>query len=790
MCCQGCAAVAEMIHESGLSGYYRKRTATPNPVDKTRAAHTSLDANLYDDSLMQSQIVRELGDLACETEFIIHNMHCPACVWLIENKLKRLNNKISANVNYSSHKLTVRWRKSSVKLSDMVSAIESLGYGVSPFDRTAQATAIQNTQRDLLRRLGVAGIFGMQVMTLAVAQYASDWSYIAEQHGELFHRIGLLAILPILIYSAAPIFQGAVRDLRQLSATMDVPIALGLLIAFAASAYAVFTNRGEVYFDSIAMFVFLQLGARYLEHSAHQRMTQTIDRIAFASPITANRLENENDLSSAETVPVARLELGDHLLVRPGETVPADGVIVNGTSNIDESVISGESTPLARSVGDTVIGGSNNLSNTVVIKVIHIGIDSVLANIVRLMNQEAATKPQFVRLTDRIAGSFSLGVLFIAACVAFFWWYADSPLWISFTISVLVVACPCALSLAVPTALAVAVNSLVHQGVLVTRVAGLQALANADVFLFDKTGTLTCGKPELRSVQTFGNHSNSEALQIAAAIARGSEHPIACAIARSCSSNNKLKVLHVINEPGLGIQSMIDGKYYYLGSKRYIESKVSNIGINLIHNQPGLVSYLADEKELIGIFNMEDPLRDNAKQVIKDIISTGAEVALVTGDRENEAKRIAASVGISKVSWECSPQDKLDYIHGYQQQNRCVAVMGDGINDAPVLAAANVSIAPANALQIVKINSDLILLSEQLELVNTARRSADITKRTIRLNALWAISYNLLGISLAAAGYVPPLVAAVGMSLSSLIVVCNSLRIGSSRNTNLNRPKT
>ena len=383
-----------------------------------------------------------------------------------------------------------------------------------------------------------------------------------------------------------------------------------------------------------------------------------------------------------------------------------------------------------------------------------------------------------------------MGVLFIAACVAFFWWLADSSLWISYTISVLVVACPCALSLAVPTALAVAVNSLVNQGVLVTRVAGLQALANADVFLFDKTGTLTCGKPELRSVQTFGNHSHSEAVQIAATIAQGSEHPIACAIARSCSSNNKLKVIHVKNEPGLGIQSMIDGEYYYLGSKRYIESKVSNFGINMTHHQPGLVTYLADEKELIGVFSLEDPLRNNAKQIIKNITTSGAEIALISGDREIEAKRIASKVGISKVMWECSPQDKLNYIHSYQQQNRCVAVMGDGINDAPVLAAANVSIAPANALQIVKINSDLILLSEQLELVNTARRSADITKRTIRLNALWAISYNLFGISLAAAGFVPPLAAAVGMSLSSLIVVCNSLRIGNNRNTDMNRPKT
>ena len=424
MCCQGCAAVAKMIHESGLSSYYSKRTATPNPVDETRAAQTSLDPNLYDDSLMQSQIVRELGDIVCETDFIIHNMHCPACVWLIENKLKHLNREISANVNYSSHKLTVRWHKSNVKLSDIVSTIESLGYGVSPFDRTTQAITIQNTQRDLLRRLGIAGIFGMQVMILAVAQYASDWSYIVEQHRDLFHRIGLLTILPVLIYSAAPIFLGAVRDLRQLSATMDVPIALGLLIAFVASIYAVFTNHGEVYFDSIAMFVFLQLGARYLEHSAHQRMTQTIDRIAVASPITANRLENENDLGSATTVPVASLKLGDHLIVRPGETVPADGVIVNGTSDIDESVISGESTPIGRSVGDTVIGGSSNLSNTVVIKVIHISIDSVLANIIRLMNQEARHKTAictFNRSNCRqlFIGSFvyrRLCCVFLVAC--------------------------------------------------------------------------------------------------------------------------------------------------------------------------------------------------------------------------------------------------------------------------------------------------------------------------------------------------------------------------------------
>ena len=777
MCCEGCAAVATVIHDSGLSGYYRKRTARPKPVNETRALNPPVDSSLFDDTLLQSRFVQELNGSVLEAQFVVQEMHCPACVWLIENRVNGLVGVISATINYSSHKLTVKWDKTQIRLSEIVQTIQKLGYGASPYDRSGRADAIQRLYSDLLRRLGVAGVFGMQVMILAVALYAGAWTTISPQYEELFRRLSLLLILPVLLYAAAPIFRGAVRDLGQMSATMDVPVALGLLIAFLASVYATFSGSGEVYFDSIAMFVFLQLGSRYLEHSAYRRMTDTVDRIAVASPASANRLKSKDDLSSAVVVLAARLKAGDYVLVRPGEVVPADGIIAAGVSEIDESILSGESSALPRCQGETVVGGSYNLTSVLVIEVTHIGVESVLGGIMKLLEDGTGTKPVSVHLTDKIAGAFSFGVVLVAASVAFYWGAQRNPQWIAHTISVLVVACPCALSLAVPTALTAAVNTLVRQGILVSQSAGLLALAKADTFLFDKTGTLTKGHPVLQSVETFGSNMREFTLKIAVALAHASEHPVARALVQSKSSDSAFTAHRPVNVPGGGIRGEVNEIEYFLGSRQFIENEIQQSDIDSGPEQSGLVAYLADEHGVLAKFHFEDAVRENAKETIKELTQIDAQVTLVTGDRESEAKRIASCVGISKVMWGCSPKDKLEIIRGYQKQGRCVAMMGDGINDGPVLAAADVSIAPAGALQAVKISSDVVLLPDRLDILILARKGAEVATRIMRQNAFWAVVYNLAGISLAAAGYVPPIVAAVGMSISSLFVVCNSLRI-------------
>ena len=383
-----------------------------------------------------------------------------------------------------------------------------------------------------------------------------------------------------------------------------------------------------------------------------------------------------------------------------------------------------------------------------------------------------------MRLTDRIAGIFSACVVLLAAIVALFWLLLGSEAWVTHTISVLIVACPCALALAVPTALTTAVNAMARLGILFTRPDAVQALSEADAFLFDKTGTLTEGQAELRTVELPADSSKKAIMNIAGALAQHSRHPVAQGLVRACQSHNFNTAASVLVEPGFGIRGEIDGKTYLLGSEIYLNSRNPDYKIETFGETPGLVAYLANDDSLIAVFRFDDALRDGAKQLVSNLKDKGVRVELVSGDRKEEVQRIASETGIREVNWDCSPQDKLHIIRKYQKQGQRVAMFGDGINDAPTLATANISIAPTNALDAVKTTSDVLLLTNHLQMIAAARETARATVRIMRNNAAWAVSYNLIGIALAAAGYVPPLAAAIGMSFSSLLVVCNSLRIG------------
>lgn len=778
MCCEGCAIVASVIHESGLAEFYNKRTSLPQPVDASRQSNPLALPELFDDEIIQAQFLNEQSDGILEAQFVVDNMHCPACVWLIENQLNQLQGVRAANVNFSLLKLTVQWRKTEIELSQIVGSVQSLGYKVAPYSQSTVSRSINQKYRDLLKRMGVAGAFGMQVMVIAVVLYASAWSGNQLEFESLFHKTSLVLILPVLLYSAAPMFLGALRDLRMRTATMDVPIAFGLSIAFISSAVATFAENGEVYFDSIAMFVFFQLAARVFEHSAYRRMTQKVIALSAISPVYANRLSELNDADSADIIPAVRLKVGDYVQIKPEETIPADGWVVQGNSDVDESFLTGESAALPRGCGDLVIAGSQNLTNELVVEVVRVGSETVLESILQSLEEGVSTKPSPVRLTDRIAGIFSAGVVLLAAIVAVFWLLLGSEAWITHTISVLIVACPCALALAVPTALTTAVNAMAQLGILFTRPDAVQALSEADAFLFDKTGTLTEGQAALRTVELYEDSSKKAIMNIAGSLAQHSRHPIAQGLVRVCESHNFSAATSVEVKPGFGIRGEIDGETYLLGSKIYLKSKNADYKFETVSETPGLVTYLASDDSLIAVFRFDDSLRDGAKRLVSNLKDQGVRVELVSGDRREEVQRIAAETGIREVNWDCSPKDKLQIIREYQKQGQCVAMFGDGINDAPTLAAANVSIAPTNALDVVKTASDVLLLTNHLRMITLARETAQATVRIMRNNATWAVSYNLIGIALAAAGYVPPLAAAIGMSISSLLVVCNSLRIG------------
>ncbi len=775
MCCEGCAAVAAIIHESELEAYYRKRTALPQPVAETEQPFHQSFSEIFDDEIIHEQYV-SADDGLSEANFIVHSMHCPTCVWLIEKRLGALTGVSSAKINFRAQKLRVEWQADQISLSEIVRSVQSLGYGLVPYSGTAFSETVRAQHQDLLKRLGVAGIFGMQIMVVAVALYASAWTSIEAEYEELFRRLSLLFVLPVMFYSAAPIFTGARRDLRQRTATMDVPIALGLLIAFLASVAATLSGAGEVYFDSIAMFVFIQLIARFLEKSAYRRMTDRIIGLSAAAPSYANRLKSPGDSRSFEVIPALRLSAGDCVLIRPGEAVPADGEILSGSTSIDEALLTGESAAVHRATGDSIFGGSINVSNTIAVRVARPSSDSALASIVRLLEESMSEKPPSRRLTDFIAGYFSVAVVLLALCVAAFWYGTDD--WISYPIAVLVVACPCALALAVPTALTAAINCAAKRSILIAHPDAVQALARSSTFLFDKTGTLTESQAQLQHIESLADISPSQALELAASLAHFSNHTISRALVRA-SDMASSDAEEVETEHGNGVHGLVNGRRYFLGSLEFVHSKVP---VELKHDpvmpeRGGLIAYLSDDSSILASFHFDNPLREEAKPLIARLQALPVRIALASGDRQFETEKIASELDITDSHWSCSPENKLDLIRKLQSRGECVAMVGDGVNDAPTLAVANVSITPAPAQQIAKAHADILLLDDRLDLLFSARELAEFTVRIMRSNTVWAIAYNLTGISLAAAGHVPPLAAAIGMSASSILVVGNSLRI-------------
>ena len=777
MCCPGCVAVAEVIHESGLESYYKKRTANPRPIDEARSGYPVVHPELLDDDIVQSAFVRKVKNNECEAEFVIGEIHCPACVWLIENKTKKLNGVSEVGLNYSTHRLYVQWRSNQLKLSEIVRTIQNLGYSVSPYDPSSYEAHVQAQRKRLMRRMGIAGLLGMQVMILAVAMYFGNWSGIEIQFEQLFERFSLLLTIPILFYCATPIFRGAARDLRAGVATMDVPVALGLLLAFVGSLYATIAGSGDVYYDSIAMFVFLQLVSRFFEQSAQKRMSDSVRQLNSSAPAYASRLANPNDLQSATIIPIARLNVGDYVVVRPGERVPADGVIIDGTTEVDESVVTGESYPLPRSKGEAIIGGSSNVSNLIVVQISQVGKDTVLASIQRLLERARQSRPKMAGITDKIAAMFSITVVLIATCIALFWFMQGNPEWLAYTISVLVVACPCALSLAAPTALTVAVRRLAKIGILTTRANAIQSLARSDTFVFDKTGTLTTGKLALVEIETVGRNNRELCLQIAAGLSSGSEHPISSALHHASTELNLPSASELNNLPGAGVHGVVSGQKYFLGSEKFVKEYANVDADTSLVDEFGPSAMLATDNQLLCIFKFRDSLRTHAKHAISALQEDNIITMLVTGDREAEGNRIARSTGIKQVFANCTPNDKLQMIRALQNEGQCITMVGDGINDAPVLAVANSSVASTSASYAVKVNSDFVLTSGNLMSLSAANKVAKQTLLVARQNIVWAIGYNLIGISLASAGLVPPFAAAIGMSVSSLVVLYNSLRL-------------
>ena len=774
MCCPGCRAVAEAIVASGMEDYYQYRTEHAEQVPEFLQQTLAYDLDAVQESFVRHH-ESDSGDLR-EADLILEGITCAACIWLNERHVAALKGVKSIVINYSTHRARLEWDNEQIKLSQILEAISQIGYLAHPYDPGRQQQLFEDERKQQIRRLGLAAVLGMQVMMIAVALYLGDFFGMEAQYEKFFYWISLGLTLPVMLYSAQPFFRTAIGDLKRGQAGMDVPVSIGISVAFAGSLWSTFNGHGEVYYDSVVMFVFFLLTGRYFELVARKKSAETADELVHSTPAVANRVDNDQEIM----LPVAELKTGDTVRVKPGESFPADGVVIEGCSSVDESLLTGESMPMPVAVNAKVIGGSINISSPLLIKVEKLGQDTVLSGVLRLLERAQTEKPAITRLADKTAAWFVLAVLIIAVSVAIYWWGHEGANWLPVTIAVLVVTCPCALSLATPTAVTAATSRLTSQGLLTTRGHALETLARATHFIFDKTGTLTEARLELQQVECLSATSQDDCLKLAAALETSSEHPIAKAICQSVEEHGS-KVVDVINTPGAGLTGMIDGRQYWLGTQTYIHDSTGLTApdsvLKSLRDKGNTVVVLADAEQCHGLFALGDRLRDGAAALISQLKATGIKVVLLSGDHTQTVAAIAEQTGIDDWQAECLPADKLTAVKKLQQQGAVVAMVGDGINDAPVLAAAQVSIAMASGTQLAAASADMLLLSTDLSSIGFGRHIAKKMLSIIRQNITWAIGYNAVALPAAAMGYVAPWMAAIGMSASSLIVVGNALRL-------------
>ncbi|MBI3042536.1 MAG: cadmium-translocating P-type ATPase [Betaproteobacteria bacterium] len=773
-CCAGCAAVARTIIDNGLAAYYRYRSELPRRELAVPVVPEEL--RLYDLPEVQRTFAHAPDAARHRAALLVEGITCGACVWLIEQRLRRMPGVFHVAVNMAARRAQVEWDPECVQLSAILLAIADLGYRAQPFDPARSESAAARERRTMLWRLFVAGFGMMQVMMYAVPVYLAQGG-MSREFEAMMRWASLVLTLPVVAWSAGPFFTSAWRDLRARRVGMDVPVALGIAAAFIASAYATVRGAGEVYFDSISMFVFLLLGARFLEASARSKAADAQQRLVKHMPAVAERLTAED--GATERVAVASLKAGDRVQVAPGAVVPTDGCVLQGASATDEALLTGESRPVAKRAGDAVIGGSINLRSPLTVEVTRVGQDTLLAGIVRLMDRAQGDKPRIAQLADRVAQWFVAALLAVAAVTALAWYALDPQRALSVVVAVLVVTCPCALSLATPAALTAATGALYRLGMLITRGHALETLARATHVVFDKTGTLTTGRLSLIGVMPLDGRGPDDCLRLAASLEGGSEHPVARAIAAAAPRSGGLAVADPRNVPGEGVEARVEGLRVRIGSPAFVAALTRRpLPAEMLYAVDEItVVALGSETGWIALFTFGDALRSHARTAVRGLQTHGLAVCMLSGDRRETAGHVARELGIEAFHGEATPQDKLDYVRRLQAQGAIVAVVGDGVNDAPVLAQAQVSVAMGGGTDLAHASADMVLLGGDLDRLLEAVDVARNTMRVIRQNLAWAVAYNAVALPLAVAGLVTPLAAGIGMALSSLAVVLNALRL-------------
>ena len=786
---------------------------------------------------MLSKYTRVNGDKTHVT-MSVSGLHCGACVGLLENAVVNISGVTQATVNLATGRMDVTYDAKRVSVGQIIETVIHTGYQAQPFEIDQIAASRKQAANTRLKQLSLAGLAAMQTMMFTLPGYLTDAEHMETRHQLLFQWAGLMLTIPVLLYSARPFWSGAWRSIRSRRPGMDVPVSIALVCATLASVYNMVNDHDDVYFDSIAMFVFLLLGARYLEWSIRHRSATSLETLDSSAPQTARLLvKDHNDTScnathaaSPETgnlltkptafVPAVRLRIHDQIVVYQGERVPVDGMVVYGTSAINSSLLTGESLPSPVAPGDTVPGGAVVAEAPLVLEVRDVVENSALSTISRLAHRGSSEKPPIIRKTDQVATVFVSALLIVALITGLVWLLIDPSRAIPIAIAVLVVSCPCALSLATPATLAAASAGLIRKHILITRSHTLEIITRVTDIVLDKTGTVTGGQPALSEVRCADELTRAQALHLAAHLETGSDHPFAKVIrvaakehdisqasvtrsGNSQSSTAKTLAAHyapdncgtVTHTAGAGVcATLIDDPLIQLrlGSASWcgvsntpewstsgteILSEVFLVAESRSNNLP---SHQSGDITVLAKFSFDDPIKSNASELVSFFHDKGIRVHLLSGDRAPVVQRVARAIGIAHhhVTAAASPLDKQTIVRQLQSEGKTVLMIGDGINDAPVLASSDVSVAFGNASALACVSADAVVLTGEVNDIVTLYHSAQRASQIIWQNLYWAAGYNLLAIPLAALGMIPPLAAAIGMSLSSLLVAANASRAG------------
>ncbi len=718
-----------------------------------------------------------------ESNIVIEGMHCAACALTVEDALRGVPGVLRAEVSAASQRARVLWLADQVQPSGWMQAVQAAGYRAVPAnDAQARARRLAES-RTALWRLLVAALCMMQVMMYAYPAYVAAPGDLSTEMAQLLRWASWVLTLPVLLFSCGPFFSSALRDLAQRRVSMDLPVALGMLITFGVSSAGTFEPGGifgaEVYFDSLTMFVTFLLFGRWLETRLRDQTAGALEALMNRLPDSVARRTPEGGF---ERVPVRRLQPGDVIQVLPGETFAADGELLLGDTRVDESLLTGESYPLQRGPGAAVIAGSYNLLSVVQVRVNEVGPDTRFARIVALMEIVSASRPRLARLADRMARPFLLSVLLAAALACAYWWRQDPGHALMVAVAVLVVTCPCALSLATPAAMLAAAGALARRGVLVRRLDAFEALAKVDTVMFDKTGTLTRDGLVLAGTRTRAGITAAQALAQAQALARHSLHPVSRALVaaftsqQTPTSQTDWLASCVTETPGGGVLARVG---YGPDGREATEMRLGSAAFcQLMQPESSLMQvFLADAQGWLATFDLQEDLRPDALATVQSLQAAGISVHLLSGDRPETVSRVAQALGITAYAGACTPQNKLDFLQRAQQAGRRVAMVGDGLNDGPVLAGAQVSFAFGQAVPLAQAKADFVVPGGQLGAVAQAVLLARRTVRIVRQNLAWAALYNAVCVPLAVAGLLSAWAAGLGMALSSLLVVLNALRL-------------